>query len=147
MYKKILVPLDGSPLAESVLPYAEELAKTEQAEIILLTVPTIPTIDVFVRNPTMVSVIEDIQKEVEAAATKYVNDKAEALKHDDVKVSVMVQTGPVPDAIIEVAEMIHADMIAMSTHGRTGIQRWLLGSVADQIVHGTHIPVMLIHPN
>jgi nucleotide-binding universal stress UspA family protein len=147
MYKKILVPLDGSPLAEAVLPYAEDLAKTENAEIILLTVPNIPTTDVFVRNATMASVIEDIQKDVEEAAVKYVNDKAVAIKKDNVKVSVMVQTGPVPDTIIQVAENMHVDMIAMSTHGRTGIQRWLMGSVADQIIHGTHIPVMLIHPN
>jgi nucleotide-binding universal stress UspA family protein len=41
----------------------------------------------------------------------------------------------------------HADMIAMSTHGRTGVSRWLMGSVADKIIHHAHIPVMLIHPN
>ncbi len=147
MYKKILVPLDGTTLAETVLPYAEDLAKTEDAEIILLTVPNIPRADVFVRNVTMASVMENIQRDAEAAAAKYVNDKAEGLKEDHVKVSVMVQEGPVPDAIIQVAEAAHVDMIAMATHGRTGFQRWLMGSVADQIVHGTHIPVMLIHPN
>jgi nucleotide-binding universal stress UspA family protein len=95
----------------------------------------------------MASVMADIQKDAEEAARKYVNDKAQALKVDNVKVSVVVQTGLVPDTILQVAEQTHADMIAMSTHGRTGFQRWLMGSVAEQIVHGTHLPVMLIHPN
>jgi nucleotide-binding universal stress UspA family protein len=49
--------------------------------------------------------------------------------------------------ILKVADEIHADVIAMSTHGRSGIQRWLMGSVADRVVHHSHIPVMLIHPN
>ncbi len=147
MYKKILVPLDGSPLAEAVLPYAEDLARAENAEILLLTVPNTPSPQVFVRNPTMLEAIANIEKDVEDEAIKYVNTKAEALKADQVKVSVMVQIGPVPDTIIQVAEMAHADMIAMATHSRTGFQRWLIGSVADEVVHGTHIPVMLIHPN
>jgi nucleotide-binding universal stress UspA family protein len=58
-----------------------------------------------------------------------------------------MRDGSTPDTILEVAEETHADMIAMSTHGYSGIQRWLMGSVADQVVHYSHIPVMLIHPN
>ena len=144
MYKKILVPLDGSPLAEAVLPHAELLAKTQHAEIILLRVPNAPAPEVFVRDPAMASMI---RKDAENEAIEYVNNQAVALKKENIKVSVMIQNGPVPDTILEVAEQMQADLIAMSTHGRTGIRRWLLGSVADKIVHHAHIPVMLVHPN
>ena len=144
MYKKILVPLDGSPLAEAALPHAEAIAKSEGAEIVLLRVPMMPTTEFFAREPTLAV---KIHEEEQAEAIKYINMKVEELKKDHIKVTAVTQEGPVPDTILSVAEETHADMIAMSTHGRTGIQRWLMGSVADRVVHHAHIPVMLIHPN
>lgn len=144
MYKKILVPLDGSPMAEAVLPHAEALAKAEGAELILLRVPTIPAAEYVALDPVVASTL---RKDIRDEALKYVNDKVDALKMDQIKVTGLTKEGPVPDTILEVAEETHADMIAMSTHGRTGVKRWLMGSVADKIVHHTHIPVMLIHPN
>jgi nucleotide-binding universal stress UspA family protein len=69
------------------------------------------------------------------------------LKRDNIQVTGITKDGPVPETILDVADETHADMIAMSTHGRTGISRWLMGSVADKIIHHAHIPVMLIHPN
>lgn len=144
MYKKILVPLDGSPLAEAALPHAEAIAKAEGAEIILLRIPVTPAAEFFTREPAMAV---KIQKEEEAEAMKYINAKKLALSRHNIKVTAVTQDGPVPDTILSVAEDTHADLIAMSTHGRTGIRRWLLGSVADRVVHLAHIPVMLIHPN
>lgn len=144
MYKKILVPLDGSPLAETVLPHAQAIAKKEGAEIILLRIPTMPAQEFMDRQPAIAAKIKD---EELAAAENYVNAKMRALKKNNIKVRTVTQAGPVPDTILEVAEKTHADMIAMSTHGRTGVQRWLIGSVADKVVHHAHIPVMLIHPN
>lgn len=144
MYKKILVPLDGSQLAEAVLPHAEAIAKSENAEIILLRVPMMPAAEFFSREPTIAL---KIHEEEQAEAEKYINEKMDDLKKDQIKVSVVTQDGPVPETILQVAEETHADMIAMSTHGRTGMQRWLMGSVADRVVHHAHIPVMLIHPN
>jgi nucleotide-binding universal stress UspA family protein len=144
MYKKILVPLDGSPLAEAVLPHAEALAKAENAEIVILRVPVMPAGEFIALDPVVASAIRE---EIREEASKYVNDRVNSLKKDAIKVAGLTKEGPVPDTILEVAEETHADMIAMSTHGRTGIKRWLMGSVADKIVHHTHIPVMLIHPN
>ena len=144
MYKKILVPLDGSPLAEAVIPHAEALAKSEGAEIIILRVPDLPAPDLFARNPAMANkLVEDMEIETD----KYLQEEVDKLSKEGVKVSSLLREGPVPDTILAVAEETHADVIAMSTHGRTGIQRWLLGSVADKIIHHSHIPVMLIHPN
>ena len=142
MYKKILVPLDGSTLAEAALPHAEAIAKSEGAEIILLRIPMIPATELFAREP---SIAVRIQEEEETEAKNYINTKVEELKKDHIKVSAITLEGPVPDTILAVADETHADMIAMSTHGRTGLQRWLMGSVADRIVYHAHIPVMLIH--
>lgn len=144
MYKKILVPLDGSELAEAVLPHAEALAKSENAELVILRVPSIPAGEYIAIDPIVASTI---RKDIRDEAVKYVNQKVDTLKKDHIKATGLTKEGPVPDTILEVAEETHVDMIAMSTHGRTGVKRWLMGSVADKIVHHTHIPVMLIHPN
>lgn len=144
MYKKILVPLDGSPLAEAVLPHAQALAKSEGAEIVLLSVPVTPSYDYLERTPGLASqIIESAEKETEA----YLKAEVEKLTGEGMKVSGVMREGPIPEMILKVADEVHADMIAMSTHGRSGIQRWLMGSVADRVVHHAHIPVMLIHPN
>lgn len=144
MYKKILVPLDGSPVAEAVLPHAEALAKAENAELIILRVPNIPAGEYIALDPVVASTI---RKDIRDEASDYVTKTVDHLKKDDIKVTGLTKEGSVPDVILEVAEETHADMIAMSTHGRTGVKRWLMGSVADKIVRHTHIPVMLIHPN
>jgi nucleotide-binding universal stress UspA family protein len=144
MYKKILVPLDGSKLAEAVLPHAEALAKSENAEIIILRVPTTPASEFMARDPSVASMI---RQSVMEEAEEYVHDKVGTIEEEHIKATGMTREGPVPEMILEVADETHADMIAMSTHGRSGIQRWLMGSVADKIVHHAHIPVMLIHPN
>lgn len=144
MYKKILVPLDGSPLAEAVLPHAQALAKSEGAEIVLLRVPLTPNIEFLSRNPAIAEkMIEDVEKQTEG----YLESEVELLKQSGTNVSSIMREGPIPETILAVADETHADVIAMSTHGRSGIQRWLMGSVADRVVHHAHIPVMLIHPN
>jgi nucleotide-binding universal stress UspA family protein len=143
MYKKILVPLDGSPLSEKVLPHAQALAKSEGAEIILLSVPVTPNLEFMARTPGLADiVIEDSEKETRA----YLDKETTLLKEEGAKVTSIMREGPIPEVILKVADEIHADMIAMSTHGRSGIQRWLMGSVADRVVHHAHIPVMLVHP-
>jgi len=144
MYKKILVPLDGSQLAESVLPHAQALAKSEGAEIVLLRVAVTPDASLFSRNPAEGS---NIVKVIEEEAQDYMKMELSKLKKKHVKVSGITRDGPVPDTILEVAKETHADVIAMSTHGYSGVQRWLIGSVADRVVHYSPIPVMLIHPN
>lgn len=144
MYKKILVPLDGSPLSEAALPHAQAIAKAEGAEIILLRVPLMPAVEFFAREP---AIAVRIQEEEQAEAVRYINEKMDEIKKENIKVTAVTQNGPVPDTILAVAEETQTDMIAMSTHGRTGLQRWLMGSVADRVVHHAHIPVMLIHPN
>lgn len=144
MYRKILVPLDGSPLAEKVLPHAQALAKSEGAEIVLLRIPAVPSPDFMARNPAQaINIARDLEKETET----YLHTEISKLKKKGIKVSGITRDGPVPEMILDAAEETHADVIAMSTHGRSGVQRWLMGSVADRVVRHSHIPVILIHPN
>ncbi len=144
MYKKILVPLDGSALAEAVLPHAQALARSEGAEIILLSVPIVPNLEFLARSPGLANqVIEASEHETE----QYLLMEEAKLTKEGMKVTHIMREGSIPEMILKVADEVHADVITMSTHGRTGVQRFLMGSVADRVVHYSHIPVMLIHPN
>jgi nucleotide-binding universal stress UspA family protein len=144
MYKKILVPLDGSPLAEAVLPHVQALAKSEGAEIVLLRVAVTPDPNFFHRDPGEGRQITDA---IEKEALDYMETEVAKLQNEGTPVTYITRDGTIPDTILEVAEETHADVIAMSTHGRVGIPRLWKGSVAEEIVHASHIPVMLIHPN
>ena len=144
MTRKILVPLDGTPLSEKVLPHAQALAEEENAELVLLRVPVVPAKELFNREPAMgANIIHDIELDTE----RYLEAELRTMEKGHVKVTTLMREGPVAQTIAEVAEEIQADKIAMSTHGYSGLQRLVKGSVAEEVVHLTHIPVILIHPN
>ena len=142
MYKKILVPLDGSELAEKALEHAEKLAETFDAEIILFQVVTFMPIYVV---PELVTpfVVDEKQKE---AAERYLTNLAEELKKRGFKVTAMVRTGQqVAVEIIDFAKETGVDLIVMCTHGRSGISRWVLGSVAHKVLTQAETPILLVH--
>ncbi|MDA8188559.1 MAG: universal stress protein [Dehalococcoidales bacterium] len=141
MYKKILVPLDGSTVAEGVLPHAKALAYSEGAEIVLLRVAANPALEFSFSDPTLA---ENAVEDLENQSQKYVAEVQAQLKNEGYKVSSQIAEGAVAEVILREAEALGADVIAMSTHGRTGPARWLLGSVADRVVRNAKIPVMLI---
>lgn len=143
MYKKILVPLDGSPLAEAVLPHAQALAQSEGAELVLLRVAADPGAEFAFSDP---AIAQDMVRQLEADTSSYMADIQTKTQGMGLKTSTMVREGPIAETILDVAKEIHADMIAMSTHGRSGMRRWLMGSVADRVVNHSTIPVMLIRP-
>ncbi len=143
MYRKILVPLDGSKLAEGVLPHAKALAYSEGAELVLLTVAANPTLDFVFSDPGLAQRSEEEQ---ETRSKKYMVDVESQLKAAGFKVSTLLRIGSVADTILSVADDMQVDLIAMSTHGRTGAARWLLGSVADRVVRHSKVPVLLIRP-
>jgi nucleotide-binding universal stress UspA family protein len=140
MYKKILVPLDGSKTAEGVLPHAKALAYSEGAELILLTVASNP-IDFVFSDPGVAT--REIAEQ-QSRSKKYIAEVEAQLKAAGFRVSTLLREGAVADTILRTAEETQADVIAMSTHGRTGPARWLLGSVADRVVRSSKIPVLLI---
>jgi nucleotide-binding universal stress UspA family protein len=143
MYKKILVPLDGSPLAEGVLPHALALANAEGAEIVILRVAADPAAEFAFSDPSLAS---DMVKDLEADTTKYMSEITSKLKSQGAKISAITREGAIAETILAVADEVGADVIAMSTHGRSGMRRWLMGSIADRVVNHSHIPVMLIRP-
>src|SRR4030066_2010874 len=131
MYKKILVPLDGSEMAKTALGQAEGLAKTFEAEIILFQV--VPFMPIY-GSPELVTplIIDEKQKE---AAEQYLANLCEELKKKDFKVTATVKTGQqVAVEIIDFAKENGVDLIVMSTHGRSGISRGVLGSVTLKVL-------------
>ncbi len=141
MYKKILVPLDGSKTAEEVLPHAKALAYSEGAEILLLNVVANPAVEFAFSDPAIAA--ETIAEE-EAAGKKYMAGIESQLKSEGFKVSIILAEGSAANTILKTAEQKKVDVIAMSTHGRTGPAHWFMGSVAERVVHNSKIPVVLI---
>ncbi|MBI4674511.1 MAG: universal stress protein [Chloroflexi bacterium] len=144
MYKKILVPLDGSELAEQVLPHVSQLAGCTGAEIVLLRVPSEPVYDYLVPDPDLTA---EVRRDIEMGAQVYLDEIASELRAMNLNTSTVVVWGaPVHDTIVQAARELKADLIAMSTHGRSGLARMVIGSVADEIVRHAPAPVLLVRP-
>ncbi len=143
MYKKILVPLDGSELAMKGLAEAEKLAPIFGAEIVLFQV--VPFMPIY-GSPELVTplIVDEKQKET---AERYLHNLAEEEKKKGFKVTSMVKTGQqVAVEIIDFAKESGADLIVMCTHGRSGITRWVLGSVAHKVLTRAETPILLLRP-
>jgi len=141
MYKRILVPLDGSELAKKALDQAEKLAKAFDAEIVLFQV--VPFMPIY-GSPELVTplIVDEKQKE---SAEKYLLDLVEDLRKEGFKVTSMVKTGQqVALEIIDFAKERGVDLIVMCTHGRSGITRWVLGSVALKVLTRAETPILLL---
>jgi nucleotide-binding universal stress UspA family protein len=146
MYQRILVPLDGSTMSEAVLPHAEKLARALNVEIVLLHVNVIPAPTFEIYSSPLTPQPEEI-KVMLADEKNYLKAMCAKLEREGLRVTYLLRDGAVAETILEAAEIEQADFIAMSTHGRTGMLRLLLGSVAEQVVHRSKIPVMLIRPS
>lgn len=141
MYKKILIPLDGSDLAKKALDQAEKLAPLFGSEIILFQV--VPFMPIY-GSPELVTplIVDEKQKE---AAERYLQALVEQLKQKGLKASATVKTGQqVAVEIIDFAKESGADLIVMCTHGRSGITRWVLGSIALKVLTRAETPILLI---
>ncbi len=136
-FQKILVPLDGSTLAEAALPRAIELAQGSGEKLLLIRAAeahTLPGVD-----PT------EAQMRVVNEAEEYLAQVSNRLRTQGVKnVETSVWYGPAAYAIVEAARLQKADLIAMTTHGRSGLGRLILGSVAESVLRGTTTPILLI---
>ena len=135
--KKILVPLDGSALAETVLPRVVELADVSGGTVELLCAvesPTLPGVD-----PT------EAQIKVVREGETYVGQVAGRLRASGLKnVATSVWYGPPAYAIVEAARLRKVDLIVMATHGRSGLGRLIMGSVAESVLRGTTTPILLL---
>jgi nucleotide-binding universal stress UspA family protein len=146
MYDKIVIPLDGSELAEGVLPHVAEVIRDRGSRVYLLTVAQSARVTPSVL-PDLFSPFDSTQEEkehVERELTAYLETIARRLEPTTARVQISVRFGRPADEILAFAGEMDADMIAMSTHGRSGISRWVLGSVADRVLHGAMCPVLIV---
>ena len=138
----VVVPLDGSELAEGALPYAEELAQTLSLDILLARavktdLPTYSEGEFSVWEP---SLTEDMTQE----ATTYLAGVAESLSSKGLTVRSEVVQGAPAQALLNLAQKTEQNLIAMTTRGRSGLSRWLMGSVAEALVRSSGDPVLVI---
>jgi nucleotide-binding universal stress UspA family protein len=142
-YKHILVPLDGSELAEAALVDAVGLAGLSQAQLTALKV--IPPIEEVLAADTGHPIYVDQQwASQEILALQYLHDVLHRMDCKDVQVHLVVKMGLPAETIIDYAHLQQIDLIVMATHGRSGLKRWVYGSVADKVLRGANIPTLLI---
>jgi len=144
---EILVPLDGSPLAEAVLEPAAALARLWDAEVSLVQVvrPVVLTSDPPLPFPTGYS--DQITKIRRESAQDYIRDVAERLRESGVKASGVAVIGvEVAETLLALARPEHTSLVAVATHGRGGLRRLVVGSVADKLVRAGEVPVLVVRP-
>ena len=141
MYKRVVVPLDGSELAEGILPIASQIAGPLDLEVVLLRVlqPITPIIDETARS----IVVDDLESR-RARAREYLVSMGVELTARGLRVQSQVRVGDPAAEVVAAAHEVDADLIAMTTHGRSGLGRLLFGSVAEAVLRRSEVPVLLI---
>ena len=146
MYDRILVPLDGSKRAEAILPHVQKIAQDGNSQVILLNVleHKVPLGESF--GPTRIQRQEIItdEEEQQKAAEVYLEDLAAELRRMDIRTQCKVQFGPVVRVIGEIAEEEDASLIAIASHGRSGLARVFYGSVAAGVLQSIDRPLLVI---
>ena len=126
-YKKILVPLDGSEIAEKALPFVKSIAKLKNSNVILFAV----SLTVFVDRR-------------DRLFTSYLEVTAKELNKQGIKTSIAISYGDVAREIVNYANNNKIDLIVMATHGYSRAKQWMFGSITQKVLYGTKIPVLLI---
>jgi nucleotide-binding universal stress UspA family protein len=140
--RRILVPLDGSKMAEQVLPAVTPIAKALGCEMTLFQVPIVYTSGSLIGEWYLP--LPGNFETVDQDARGYLDRLASDLREQGIGMSTATWVGPVAESIIEYAEANGTDLIAMCTHGRTGLARWALGSVADRVLRAGDTPILLV---
>jgi nucleotide-binding universal stress UspA family protein len=141
MYKRVVVPLDGSPLAEGMLRFIVDIAGPLDLEVVLLRV--IRVLPPQVTETVRAALLESVEQST-ADAGEYLAPLAENFRTRGIRVRTEVRHGEPVDEIVDCAREADADLIAMTTHGRSGLGRLLFGSVAEAVLRQAEIPVFLM---
>ncbi len=158
MYNKILVPLDGSKLSECAIDHIDSIANVKSSELVLLNIleltqPFSSMVEFQGSREAAVRMEQEWQK-VEnqnyQKAQDYLNKEAEALKFKGIQAKIVV-VKPEPgkgtaETILDYSQNNNIDLVVMSTHGRSGISRFTMGSVADRVVRHSKVPVLIVAP-
>lgn len=149
MFSRVLVPLDGSKVGEAALPVigqlVDKLAPGTQVVVNLIAVITLLRHWVVVGEASApVSYTEEELKVIKNRVMDYLTRTGEALKSKGVSVNLIVRSGNAAEEILKAAEELKADLIAMSTHGRSGLRRLAFGSITDKVLRASKVPVLLV---
>ena len=145
--KIVFVPLDGSGLAEKILPHVITLAKRMKLEVHLVRVYTLPADAYIVGNGVYMQALTQQREVIQKEAEDYLAGKVEELRAEglDQVISTAIEGDPAGE-IIDLAQRTPNNLIAMSSHGKSGIAQWVLGSVAEKVIHHSRDPVLVIRP-
>lgn len=141
-YKSLLVPLDGSDFASQALDIAVRLAAALHAKVTLVSSVPDPRLNDVIVTPLVVPAEWNSETEM---LLGYLQQSRAKLEAEDIAVETVLEYGQPSEAILRVAEAITPDLIVMATHGRVGLPRLWLGSIAMKVVHSSHCPVLLVH--
>ena len=149
MGEKILVPLDGSKIGEAALPEIEKLVAKllPEGKVEVTFIQVMPSLSHYVvagEASARIPYTEQEMEQMKKKASEYLRKAGEPLKKRGASVKVRVEVGHAADEIIKAADEVHADIIAMSSHGRSGLSRWAFGSVTDRVLRGGSKPVLVV---
>jgi nucleotide-binding universal stress UspA family protein len=143
MIKRILLTLDGSPLAEEAIQPAVLHAKAHEAELHILRVVS-PLTKSYRAGKASLSAIESAERDIKLLAQDYLDDTSEQLASQGLKVQTAMRHGQPHEMIIQYAAKNEIDLIVMARRGESGLTRWLIGSVTDHVVRASPIPVLVV---
>jgi nucleotide-binding universal stress UspA family protein len=149
MYSKIMVPLDGSELAECVLPHVETIANSVKVKHVVLVRVVNP-----IRLPASVPAIGDfgfrekdrlqLEDHRRSNAERYLKELRNQLGIEGVTISHTIVEGKVAESLVDYAVNNEVDLIVIASHGRSGVSRWVMGSVAEKMVRSACVPVLMV---
>ena len=148
MYQKILIPLDGSELAECSLSHAGAIAKGCNASdlIVFRVVEPLSANTISALDGAREGLLEKLENDIRKDAQDYISRIENWLKAQGFPARGVITNGTASDEIIDYSQKNHVDIIVMSTHGRSGISRFYFGSVAEKVSRHSPIPVLLVSP-
>ena len=138
----VIVPLDGSEVAESILPHVIELARAMQLKVVLLQTFTMKQIIYTYKD--YIPDFDALERSSKSGASHYLEEKEQQLKQAGIDVSSVAAEGEAAETIIELANGSPDSVIAMCTHGRSGVKRWMLGSITEKVVRHADNPVLTV---
>lgn len=136
--RNILLPTDGSSFSEAAIPYALDIASEFDSEIVFLQIVSSRLMDIDTKKGSQSKSLVD-------EADVHLRSKQVSLRQQGYKVRYRILAGnQIADTIVTEADRLNSDLIIMATHGRGGIKRWILGSVAEKVLHQAPCPVLLV---
>jgi nucleotide-binding universal stress UspA family protein len=145
MYEKIMVPLDGSKLAECVLPHVEAFIEGCHVSKVVFVRVIEPAASFYSGDyPISPDVLKERESDSKTAAKEYLDQVVNRFKPKETEIHSEILVGHVADSLADFSEKNNFDLILIATHGRSGFNRWVRGSIADKVLRGANIPVLMV---